>query len=185
MKLAIIGIQGSGKGTQAKLLAKEFKLKRIAVGELARKEIKKKTKQGKILERYMSKGLLAPNKIINRLILENLPEDNFIIDGFPRDTKQLKTAKKIDLDKVIILTLPKKEVYRRIKLRKKLECRTDDGKKFLETRLKIFYNHSPKIIKYFKKKLIKINGNQSRKKVFSKIKKSLKNKKFKGTTIEG
>jgi adenylate kinase len=178
MKLAIIGIQGSGKGTQAKLIAKEFKLKRIAVGELARKEIKKKTKQGKILEKYMNKGLLAPNKIINKLILKNLPKDNFIIDGFPRDKKQLITAKKINLDKVLLLTLPKKEVYKRIKLRKKLQDRADDEEKAIETRLKIFYKHSPKIIKYFKKKLIKINGNKSRKKVFSEIKKILEKQKI-------
>lgn len=179
MKLAIIGIQGSGKGTQAKLIAKEFNLKRIAVGELARKEIKKKSRQGKILEKYMNKGLLAPNRIINKLILENIPKNNFIIDGFPRDKRQLKTAKKINLDAVILLTLPKKEVYRRIKLRKKLENRADDEKKALETRLKIFYKHSPKIIKHFKGKLIKINGNQSIKKVFSDIKRVLKEKNLK------
>ena len=38
MRLAIIGIQGSGKGTQAKLIAKKFKLKRVTVGEILRKE---------------------------------------------------------------------------------------------------------------------------------------------------
>ena len=47
MRLAIIGIQGSGKGTQAKLIAKEFKLKRISVGNILRKEIKRKSKEGK------------------------------------------------------------------------------------------------------------------------------------------
>ena len=175
MRLTIIGIQGSGKGSQAKLIAKQFKLKRIAVGELARKEIRKKSIKGKILEKYINKGKLAPNRIINKLILENLPKDNFIIDGFPRDKKQLKVAKKINLDAVILLTLPKKEVYRRIKLRKKLENRADDDKKALETRLKIFDKYSPKIIQYFKEKLIKINGNQSIKKVFLDIKKALRN----------
>lgn len=174
MKLAIIGIQGSGKGTQAKLIAKEFKLKRIAVGELARKEIKTGSRRGRILTKYMNKGLLAPNKIINKLILKNLPKNNFIIDGFPRDKRQLKTAKKIALDKVILLTLPKKEVYKRIKIRKKLQDRADDEKKSLETRLKIFYKHSPEIVKHFKGKLIKVNGNQSRRKVFLDIKKILK-----------
>ncbi len=183
MRLAIIGIQGSGKGTQAKLIAKDFRLKRISIGEIARKEIKRKSKEGKILAKYMNKGLLAPNRIINRLILKNTPKNNFIIDGFPRDKKQLKIAKKLNLEKVILLTLPKKEVYKRIKLRKKLQERTDDTEESLETRLKIFYKHSPKIIKHFKDRLIKINGNNSRKKVFSDIKKALKSEKFKGTTI--
>lgn len=175
MKLVIIGIQGSGKGTQAKLIAKKFKLKRIAVGELARKEIRKKSKVGKTLAKYMNKGLLAPNRIVNKLVIENTPKNNFIIDGFPRDKRQLKAIKKIHIEKVILLTLPKKEVYKRIKLRKKLENRADDETKALETRLKIFYKHSPKIIKHFKNKLIKINGNQSVKKVFEDIKFALAN----------
>ncbi|MFH1151547.1 MAG: nucleoside monophosphate kinase, partial [Nanoarchaeota archaeon] len=186
MRLAIIGIQGSGKGTQAKLIAKEFKLKRVSVGKILRKEIKNKSKEGNILAKYVNKGAMAPNHIVNRVILKNTPKNNFIVDGFPRDEKQLKVADKLNLEKVILLTLPKKEVHRRIKLRKKLEDRIDDKKEALETRLKIFYKHSPEIIRYFRDKLIKVKGNQSRKKVFSDIKKSLLNrKKFKGTIIEG
>jgi len=174
MRLAIIGIQGSGKGTQAKLIAKYFKLKRISIGEIARKEQKNKSISGKILAEYMNKGLMAPNPIINKLILKNTPKNNFIIDGFPRDEKQLKVADKTNIEKVIFLTLPKKEVYKRIKKRKKLEKRIDDQEKALENRLKLFYKHSPKIIKHYKDKIIKINGNQTRKKVFSDIKKALK-----------
>ena len=173
MRLAIIGIQGSGKGTQTKLLAKKFNLKKIAVGEILRKEARKKSKEGKILSRYMNKGLMAPNSIVNKLILKNTPKNNFIIDGFPRDRRQLKIADKINLEKVILLTLPKKEVYRRIKKRRKLENRIDDQEKALNIRLKLFYTHTPYIIKHFKDKLIKINGNQSVKKVFSDIRKKL------------
>jgi adenylate kinase family enzyme len=126
----------------------------------------------------VNKGLMAPNRIVNRLILKNIPKNNFIIDGFPRDNRQLGVADKINLEKVILLTLPKKEVYRRIELRRKSENRIDDQKKALETRLELFYEHSPKIIRHFKSKLIKINGNQSRKKVFEDIKKALLKKKF-------
>lgn len=176
MKLIILGIQGSGKGTQAKLIAKHFKLKRVSIGEVLRKEIKSKSRRGKVLAKYMNKGLLAPNRIVNKLILKNTPKNNFIIDGFPRDKRQLRTAKKINVDKVILLTLPKKEVHKRIKLRKKIEGRKDDTEKALEKRLKIFYKHSPKIIKYFGNKVIKINGNQSRRKVFWDVKKALKEK---------
>jgi len=173
MRLAIIGIQGSGKGTQSKLIAKEFKLKRISIGELLRKEIKSKSKEGKILKKYVDKGSMAPNRIVNKIILKNAKKDNFIIDGFPRDKRQLKVADKINLEKVILITLPKKEVYKRIRKRKKLENRADDQEKALETRLKLFYKNSPKITKHFKDKIIKINGNQTVRKVFSEIKKAL------------
>ena len=173
MRLAIIGIQGSGKGTQAKLIAKHFKLKRISIGAIARKEAKTKSKQGKILAKYMNKGLMAPNPLINKLVLKNTPKDNFIIDGFPRDEKQLKVADKTNIEKLIFLTLPKKEVHKRITKRIKLEKRPDDTEKALETRLKLFDKHSPKIVKHYKDKIIKINGNQTRNKVFSDIKKAL------------
>jgi len=174
MRLAIIGIQGSGKGTKAKLIVENFKLKRNTIGEILRKEIKKKSKRGKILEKYMNKGLMAPNSIVNKVILENTPKDNFLIDGFPRDEKQLRIADKVNLEKVIFLTLTKKEVYKRIAKRRKIENRTDDQEKALKIRLKLFYKHSPKIIKHFKNKLIKINGNQTINKVFSDIEKELK-----------
>lgn len=177
MRLTILGIQGSGKGTQSKLLARKYHLKRIAVGETLRKEISQSTPEGKILAKYMNKGLMAPNKIVNKLILKNTPKDNFIIDGFPRDKEQLKEADKTGIEKVIFLTLPRKEVYRRINMRRKLENRSDDREKALQTRLKLFYKESPYILKHFKSKLIKINGNQPIKKVFSEIVKKLnKNK---------
>ncbi len=177
MRLAIIGIQGSGKGTQAKLIEKKFKLKRVTVGEILRKEIKQNTIRGRILAKYMNKGLMAPNFIVNKIILKNTPKDDFIIDGFPRDERQLNIADKINLERVILLTLTKKEVYKRVEIRRKIEKRTDDEEKALKTRLKLFYEHSPKIIKHFKDKLIKINGNQSIKKVFSDIEKALKKQK--------
>ena len=133
----------------------------------------------------MNKGLMAPNRIVNELLLKNTPKNNFIIDGFPRDKRQLKVADKTGVEKVILITLSKKEVYKRIKIRKILENRTDDQEKALETRLKLFYKNSPKIIKHFQNKVIKINGNQKINKVFSDIKKALlKGKKFKGTTIK-
>lgn len=174
MRLAIIGIQGSGKGTQAKLIARKFHLKRITVGEILRAEIKKKTLRGRILAKYMNKGLMAPNLIVNKIILKNTPKDNFIVDGFPRDERQLNVADKLNFEKVILITLPKKEVYNRIKKRREIEKRADDTDKGLETRLKLFYEHSPKIIKHFKDRIIKINGNQTIKKVFSDVEKALK-----------
>ena len=173
MRLAIIGIQGSGKGTQSKLIAKKFKLKRISIGKLLRKEIKSKSKEGKILKKYVEKGLMTPNKIVNKIVLKNSKKDNFIVDGFPRDKRQLKVADKINLEKVILITLPKKEVYKRIRIRKKLENRVDDQEKALKTRLKLFDKNSKEIIKHFKDKIIKINGNQTRERVFSEIKKAL------------
>ena len=173
MRLTVLGIQGSGKGTQSKLLAQHFGLKRIAVGDLLRKEIKKQTKEGKILAKYMNKGEMAQNQIVNKVIAKVLPKDNFIIDGFPRDRRQLKVADKDKIDRVIFISLPKKEVYKRIQLRRKIEKRKDDEQSALDERLRLFYQESPYILAHFKDKLIKINGNQPIKKVFSEIQSKL------------
>lgn len=160
MRLSILGIQGSGKGTQSKLLAEHLHLKRIGSGESLRKEIKKNTKDGKILAKYMNQGLMAPNKLVNKIISKEIPKDNFILDGFPRDHHQLKFADKEKIDKIIFLAIPKKVVYKRINLRRKLENRADDTSQALKERLKLFYKETPIILKHFKGKVIKVNGNQ-------------------------
>lgn len=178
MRLTIIGIQGSGKGTQSKLLARKYHLKRIAVGEILRREIGSNSKEGKVLAKYMNKGLMAPNNIVNKIVAKNIPEDNFIIDGFPRDKEQLKAADRDKIDIAILLTIPKREVYRRISLRRKLENRTDDQEKALKERLKLYYKESPYIIQHFKDKIIKINGNRPIKTVFKDIKNALENRHF-------
>lgn len=103
MRLVIIGIQGSGKGTQAKILSKKLKIPHISVGDLLR-DVKGKDK--KIIEKYMIKGKLSPVKITIKLLKERLKKQDakngFILDGFPRNKEQTEILQKItDIDKVI------------------------------------------------------------------------------------
>jgi len=109
MKIILLGPQGSGKGTQAKLLKKEIKLPHISVGALFRKISKKKTSiLGKKLRNYMNKGLLVPNKITTKILKQRLEKKDckkgFILDGCPRSLIQAKELDKItNIDKVFYI----------------------------------------------------------------------------------
>ena len=79
MRLIILGAPGSGKGTQAKLLAKKLHLKHISTGELLRKEYEKKTKLGIQAYTYWSKGNLVPNSVSIAITEKHLPLDNYLL----------------------------------------------------------------------------------------------------------
>jgi len=117
MNLILIGAQGSGKGTQAQLLADELRLKPTASGELLRAAIAKGTPAGKAAQPYYDRGDLVPDEIVVQMILEDLENldgaHGIILDGFPRTIPQ---ARALDqrlsergqrIDYVIYLDVPK------------------------------------------------------------------------------
>lgn len=117
MNIIVSGPQGSGKGTQAELLAKKYKLIHIEMGELLRELAEKKTKLGeKINEIINIKKEIAPDDIIEKTItqyLKKVPDKkNIILDGIPRRKSQIKLIGNIiaksgrKLDKVIFINIP-------------------------------------------------------------------------------
>ncbi len=97
--LIFFGPQGSGKGTQAELLAKEKKFGIISIGELFRHELRNKTKLGQQANRYVLSGKLVPDDITGKLIFkaikQNKNKPGFIFDGYPRNLIQLYYLLKI------------------------------------------------------------------------------------------
>jgi adenylate kinase len=92
MNVILIGAQGSGKGTQAELLSKEFDLKSLASGELLRDAIERNTPAGKAARPYYDRGELVPDEIIVAMIVESIDKlegkRGFVLDGFPRTNAQ-------------------------------------------------------------------------------------------------
>jgi adenylate kinase len=84
--VVILGMPGSGKGSQSNRLAKEFGLKYISTGKMLRSEISKKSELGKQAQGYMRKGDIAPDeiaiKLIEREIKENPEAKGFIFKGY-------------------------------------------------------------------------------------------------------
>jgi adenylate kinase len=122
-KYVIMGVQGSGKGTHARMLAEDFDLVHIAVGDILRWNVQHHTKLGAQVRRTMAAGLLVSDDIVAGVVSERLGQHDwnygFIIDGFPRSEPQAEFfLESYDIDGVIYLELPDSEVARRVMARR-------------------------------------------------------------------
>ncbi len=118
-KYVIMGVQGSGKGTQAQLLAKDLNLVHIGVGDIFRWNVRNHTKMGAQVKRTMAAGELVSDELVESVVQDRLRQHDwnygFVIDGFPRNGRQAEFfMESFDLDAVIHLELPDDEVRRRV-----------------------------------------------------------------------
>lgn len=127
--IIILGVQGSGKSTQAEMLAREFNYSWIVAGQLVRNAIKKEDKISKIINSYVKKGKLVPINIMFEQIfkpyLEKLDKSNGIIfDGIPRDLEQMEAfhslldGLNISRPYLVYLKISNSMVFKRILTRK-------------------------------------------------------------------
>jgi adenylate kinase len=122
-KYVIMGVQGSGKGTQAKLLAADFDLVHISVGDIFRWNVEQHTKLGAQVRRIMAAGELVDDGLVEAIVQGRLHEHDwnygFIVDGFPRNARQAEFfLESYDIDGVILLELPDEYVTRRVLARR-------------------------------------------------------------------
>jgi len=118
-KFIIMGIQGSGKGTQAKLLAEDLELEHFSVGDIFRWNVQHHTKLGAQVKRTMASGKLVDDELVEAVVRDCLAAHDwnygFVIDGFPRNARQAEFfLEGYDIDGVINLFLPDEEVVRRV-----------------------------------------------------------------------
>ncbi len=94
MRLVFLGPPGAGKGTQAKVLSKGFKIPHISTGDILRDAVRDKTAIGLKAKEYMDKGELVPDDIVIEIVAQRVAKPNcqngFILDGFPRTEGQAK-----------------------------------------------------------------------------------------------
>jgi adenylate kinase len=125
-KFVIMGIQGSGKGTQAKLLADDLDLVHISVGDIFRWNVQHHTKLGAQVKRIIASGELVGDDLVESVVKDRLSDHDwnygFIIDGFPRNPRQAEFfLESYDIDGVINLDMPDDEVRRRVLARRLCE----------------------------------------------------------------
>src|SRR5579875_3376273 len=118
-----MGVQGSGKGTQSQLLARDLDLVHISVGDIFRWNVQNHTKIGAQVRRVMAEGRLVGDDLVESLVRDRLTGHDwnygFIIDGFPRNRRQAEFfLESYDIDGVIHLDLPDGEVRRRVLARR-------------------------------------------------------------------
>src|ERR1700687_1971322 len=122
-KFIIMGIQGSGKGTQAKLLAEDLELEHISVGDIFRWNVQHHTKIGAQVKRTIASGHLVSDDLVESVVRERLAGQDWDygcnIDGFPRNARQAEFfLESYDIDGVINLDLADEEVHRRVLARR-------------------------------------------------------------------
>lgn len=125
MDFIILGPQGSGKGTQALLLAEKFNLAHIEMGLLLRTVAQEDSELGRKINQIVNQNKeLAPDEIVYSILreeIEKVPQGKGIIfDGVPRTVTQIEKVEKIfseyrrKIDKVIYISLPREESIERI-----------------------------------------------------------------------
>ena len=92
MRLVLLGAPGAGKGTQAKKIIEKYPMPQISTGDLLRAAVAAGTALGKEAKAVMDKGELVPDSVVLGMVEERLKQDDckngYILDGFPRNTKQ-------------------------------------------------------------------------------------------------
>jgi adenylate kinase len=119
MKATFIGPPGAGKGTQAKLAAKDIGILHLSTGDMLRSEVRAGSRLGKDAEGYMKAGRLVPDSLVLEMLKERLKrpdtQKGFILDGFPRNVEQAKALSKITtLDHAVYFDIPLSELLERL-----------------------------------------------------------------------
>lgn len=118
--IIILGPQGSGKGTQAELLAQRRKFVYLSTGEALRRELAAGSVLGKLAQRLIQTGKLLPNSVVNRLVAKALAQPaalrhGVVLDGYPRNRGQADYLERhAEVTAVISLMLTDREAVHRI-----------------------------------------------------------------------
>ncbi|MDD5593300.1 MAG: adenylate kinase [Candidatus Margulisbacteria bacterium] len=156
-----LGPPGSGKGTQAKVLAERLGIPHISLGDILRAEVKQNSAIGQRAKEFMNAGKLVPDELTIELTEKRISQPDcrpgFIIDGFPRSTAQADALdkmfkdKKLALEAVIYFHVSEEETVKRLLLRAEIEGRADDNASAIRTRFEVYEKSTRPLIEHYKK----------------------------------
>lgn len=167
----IIGAPGSGKTTDAELIAKKHtNITHYSTGDMFRAEVATGSQRGQIIEKYIKAGNIVPIDIAIMTILtaiKNAPTDIIVIDGYPRSIEQmeeldkyLKDEKDVELVSCIEVVVSEEVAKNRVLGRAR---GADDEVEVFNNRMRVYIEPLEKIQKFYEDKNIlkKINGERS------------------------
>lgn len=149
MKILFTGPVGSGKSTQAELLAKYLNVPLFQTGQITRELSKEDSDLGKRVKGIMERGALVDDETIAQVLKQAMDKADlnrgFIIDGYPRSLEQIKFYDP-GFDTVLNFKIPDKAVLERLLKRQ----RVDDTPQAIEKRLKIYYQQTQPLVEYYR-----------------------------------
>lgn len=133
MKIIMLGAPGAGKGTQAKMIAEKYGIPHVSTGDIFRANIKNGTELGKEAKKYMDQGLLVPDELTVKILLDRVAQADcaggYVLDGFPRTIPQAEVLDKAlkelgdAIDYAINVDVPDENIVKRMSGRRScLSC---------------------------------------------------------------
>ena len=159
MKIIFFGPPGSGKGTQAKLIARELNILHLSTGDILRDKLSDGDTLALKLKEIMSSGNLVSDEILNQIIASKLIgeecSNGYILDGYPRTISQSEFLlsffknNNLEIDFVFDFKIDFKLVQERIINRAKQEQRSDDNLEVIKIRLDKYTKETFPVSQFF------------------------------------
>jgi adenylate kinase len=161
VNILLLGPQGSGKGTQAKRIARDYGIPHIATGDIIRAMKQEDSDLGRELKAVYDRGDLVSDDLMIRIIEDRLAredaQDGFILDGFPRTLPQAEALDAMlrDLDRKLDIVLEfqlrdRETLQRRLLQRAAEEDRSDDTPEAIARRLALYYEQTEPLVEYYR-----------------------------------
>jgi adenylate kinase len=159
MRIVILGAPGSGKGTQAAMLAERLEIPHISTGVLLRSAVAAGTELGLKAKAVLDRGELISDDIMLELIEERLSRDDtrngFILDGYPRNIIQAEALDGVlarfgqPVDEAVQIDVATEEVIERIARRAAEEGRSDDSETVVRNRMHVYEEQTAPVVDYY------------------------------------
>jgi len=162
MRIVFLGPPGSGKGTQAKMLAERFKISAISTGEILRAAVREGTPLGRRAKAVVEAGKLVSDDLMVDLMRERLAAPDarggFILDGFPRTVEQAVALDQLlegngkSLTAVVNLSVPESVLIDRLQGRSGSESRADDRRETVLERLRVYREKTEPLVGLYQRR---------------------------------
>lgn len=166
--LVIMGPPGSGKGTQADLLAEKFDFRHISTGAIYREIEKQPTELGRHVKSFLDSGKLVDDQTTFEMVDKHLKElkGRLVLDGYPRTLVQAE-KEAVPVDTVLYLRVDDSIVIDRMLSRN----RPGETREIIEERLAVYHLETEPVLDYYRQqgKLKEVNGNGTIEEVFALI----------------
>ncbi len=181
LDILLLGPQGAGKGTQGKLISREYGLPHVATGDTLRAAIAAGSELGRKAEPLLNAGRLVPDDVMIGLIRDRLANEDtergFVLDGFPRTAVQAEALDGMlseierPLSVVFEFQLPEEQCVERLLRRAQEEGRADDTPEAIRTRLRLYHEQTAPLVEYYRARglLVPVHAHRPVEEVFEEI----------------